>query len=167
MVDPRAERACIAGPIGSLLAQRIAVVGVGHRPVKVNRLPARCGVVLRDHPGRRYVRKLGIGDEMVDVGLRQLDTLGDEVQRLGRVVAELSEIVPFDEVKLHDDFQTAPRRRGAGVHVIAPVVRVDRLGPYRLVICKILRGEQSAVLLVEASHLPCDVAFVKAVERRL
>ena len=84
------------------------MIRVRRRPLRIDRGPSRRGVVLRDHPSQRYVCELGIGDEMVDVGLGQLDALGDEVQRFGRVVAKFPQIESLDEVELNDNFETAP-----------------------------------------------------------
>ena len=86
---------------------------------------------------------------------------------LRRSGSERRDVEALDEVRLHQHFEAAARRRRIAVDVVAAIRRAQRLGPLRLVGGKVGRGQQAAVLLEEALELLRDVAFVEAIERRL
>src|SRR5262245_66250972 len=89
------------------------------------------------------------------------------MRRLRRSRSERGEVEALDEVRLHQHFEAAARRRRIAEDVVAPIAGPERLGPLRLVGREIRGGEQAAVLLEEALELLPDVALVKAIERRL
>src|SRR5579883_12562 len=86
------------------------------------------------------------------------------MQRIRAIHAELCEIVAFDEIQLHQQFDAAARRRRIAVNVVASIRRVDRLGPLRLVRGQIGRRQRTMIFLEEPIELLSDVAFIETVK---
>ena len=56
------------------------MIGIRHRALGINGDPSGGGILLGAHPGQWHLRELGVGDEMINIGLGQLDALGNQVK---------------------------------------------------------------------------------------
>ena len=117
---------------------------------------------LLSRPVHRHLHEVRIAVIGVAIGEGGVQRRDDQVEVLGRVVAERPQGVPLQDVqRLGQDRPLAPRP--AGEHVVATVVGRAAGSIFDRELGEVVVVEEAAVLLVERDDLTGDVALVEQV----
>ncbi|MEZ6073819.1 MAG: hypothetical protein R3C10_26955 [Pirellulales bacterium] len=108
----------------------------------------------------RHVGQIGIGVKAGPIGEGELFRLDEQMQVLGRVVSEATQIVGFEQIE-HLQGRDALAIGRQFPDVVATKVRRDRLDPGVLVFGEVAEGEVAADLLAVLDDVASDRPFVK------
>ena len=123
--------------------QVVALAGV----IGIDRLPPACAVLLVDKLRHRNLGEIRVSEKLGAVEESPAEGLDGQVHRLRRAVAELGQVVAFQNIENLDKGNTARRGRRGADNFVSAIGAVHRLAFLHLVVRQIVRGDQAAVLL--------------------
>ena len=118
------------------------------------------GVILGDQLLDGLLAEGGIGIELGPVGKGQFLGFHEQVQMLGAIVPERSQVMLLENVQhLKGGDSLTVRRQFPDV--VAAIIGADRLDPVAFMLGKVLEREIAPVLLAEGHDFPRNLSFIE------